>query len=254
MKGLNWLIRSPYQSELADQIIAQNPTYQSSMINYDDLVVVGEASVYSDGITAGRLHLLEDVQEPTQEREILIYQHLPDELPACRALISTIPQTPLAHLNLLARNRGIANLYVGGLGQDPTISQLSRVRAPVLLWAQSPSDWQLIPLKQDEYQRYINLKAKPERDFSRPVTEDSPYWLDRNDLSVDDLLELRPLIGGKASGVLMINKIIDDIEPNSQDTSNSSNELETISIISPTPLFTLTGRAYAEHLAGIENN
>ena len=66
--------------------------------SYDDLVIAGEASIYSGGITAGRLHLLENTQEATKEREILIYQALPDELPACRAIMSTVPQTPLAHL------------------------------------------------------------------------------------------------------------------------------------------------------------
>ena len=257
MKALKWLTRSPYQAELATQLITQDQSYRGYIISYDDLVIAGEASIYSEGITAGRLHLLDDIQESTQEREILIYQALPDELPACRALMSTIPQTPLAHLNLLARNRGIPNLYVGGLGQDPTISQLSRVRAPVLLWAQSPAKWRLLPLKPNEYQRYINLKTKPERSISRPPVEDSPYWLGDAPLSVGDLLDLRPLIGGKASGVLVIEDVlrsnereIDSRTENTQETEASDHPETTIT--SPLPLFVLSGRAYAEHLQEIE--
>ena len=257
MKALKWLTRSPYQAELATQLIIQDQSYRDYILSYDDLVIAGEASIYSEGITAGRLHLLDDIQEDTKEREILIYQALPDELPACRALMSTIPQTPLAHLNLLARNRGIPNLYVGGLGQDPTISQLSRVRAPVLLWAQGSAAWRLLPLTSGEYTRYINLKTKPERSISRPPVEDSPYWLSDDPLSVDNLLDLRPLIGGKASGVLVIEQVLRsnerEIDSGTEDTRETdTHDNSETAITSPLPLFVLSGRAYAEHLQEIE--
>ncbi len=258
MKHIKWLTRSPYQGDLAQLLINQDVRYQEQVISYDDLVIIGEASVYSEGITAGRIHLMEDVHEPSQERDILIYQSLPDDLPSCRGLLSTIPQTPLAHLNLLARNRAIPNLYVGGLAQNPSIAQLSRVRAPAVLWAQAPDRWRLVPLTSEEYQRYINLKSKPMRDVERPEVNTSPYWLDGSELSVSELLDLRPLLGGKASGVLLIDHVINQAgnmltnPMNDGMVESGNNETEStniaLSVKAPQPIFALTGRAYAEHL------
>ena len=240
MPPVYWLTRSGYQNDIAEQMIMLDPSLADRVLNYSDLVVPGEAQVYSEGMTAGRVHLMEDVHEATKESELLIFQELPDDLPACRGLITTLPQTPLAHLNLLARNRGIPNLYVADFASSPALTQLSRARAPALLWAQAPGQWRVLPLESDEYSRYLRLQAKPEREITRPSISDSPYWVEYEEQSIEELLQLRPYIGGKASGLFIIH---DQLKTNSTPQD----------LVSPQPLLALTGRAYAEHLEPLES-
>jgi hypothetical protein len=239
MRPLRWLTRSPFQAELGAKLIEEYQDFSNLIINYNDLVVPGQAEIYSDGLTAGRMHLMSDVYENTRERDVLLYKELPDDLPACRGLISSIPQTPLAHLNLLARNRGIPNIYVANLDQTPAIIQLSRAKAPVLLYGQRPDTWLLLPLTNEQYTRYIRLKSTPNRTINRPSVSESPYFIKYEGLGLYELLSLRPLIGGKAAGAFML---AETIEASSDDRI----------IEAPNPMLALTGRAYAEHIAPLE--
>lgn len=63
---------------------------------------------------------------------MLVLEGVPDFLPQASGLLTAVPQTPLAHLHVLARNRGIPNAYLGGVLDDPNIDPLARVRAPVV--------------------------------------------------------------------------------------------------------------------------
>ena len=239
---IRWLTRSTDQEAIGRELIEIRPDLVNQVISYEDLVVPGESAVYSEGITAGRLRLMEEVESPTEERDILIYNELPDDLPACRGLITSIPQTPLAHLNLLARNRGIPNLYSAGISQQAPVASLARARAAVLLWSRSPDEWRLLPLTADEYRRYLSLRQTPSRELSRPPIEETPYdYPLQRGLDLQEILSLRPQIGGKATGVLIIDQILAERA-----------ELASSIVSPPLPSMALSGRAYAEHIEPIE--
>ena len=59
----------------------------------------------------GRLQVLEPDDRP-HPREVVIYETLPNELPRVAGIISTVPQTPLSHVNLRAVQDGIPNAFI----------------------------------------------------------------------------------------------------------------------------------------------
>ena len=235
---LRWLTRSPYQEELAAELADRGEAVGVNALTYRDLIEPGVAEVYSEGITAGRARALQQPNGLTQERDILIYSSIPDELPPCRGVITSIPQTPLAHLNLLARNRGIPNIYLGGIDADPAIAQLAVARAPMLLRTHAPDEWLILPLSSDEYQRYLNLRNPPNRIIERPDLSQTPHWVEWSNQSPSDALMARPSIGGKAAGIYVIKSTLD-----------STNEDRRVD--APDPVLSLTGRPYAEHIMPI---
>ena len=65
-----------------------------------------------------------DPDERPRPRDIVIYESLPNELPRVAGIISTVPQTPLSHVNLRAAQDSIPNAYVRDALSDSTISAL----------------------------------------------------------------------------------------------------------------------------------
>ena len=51
--------------------------------------------------------------------DIVIFEELPIRVPPVSGIITLTPQTPLSHVNLLARNRGTLNLYALSLAELP---------------------------------------------------------------------------------------------------------------------------------------
>ena len=65
-----------------------------------------------------------DPDERPRPRDIVIYESLPNELPRVAGILSTVPQTPLSHVNLRAAQDSIPNAYVRDALSDSTISAL----------------------------------------------------------------------------------------------------------------------------------
>ena len=59
----------------------------------------------------GRLRVMDPDERP-HPRDIVIYEALPNELPRVAGIISTVPQTPLSHVNLRAVQNGIPNAFI----------------------------------------------------------------------------------------------------------------------------------------------
>ena len=62
--------------------------------------------------------------ERPHPREVAIFEALPNELPRVAGIISTVPQTPLSHVNLRAVQNGIPNAYIRDALTDPDIADL----------------------------------------------------------------------------------------------------------------------------------
>ena len=102
------------------------PSYRASRIN---LVFDGDISA---GISFaalnpeegyGRLRVMEPDQRPNP-RDIVLYEALPNELPRVAGIISTVPQTPLSHVNLRAVQDAIPNAFVRGALDDSAVASL----------------------------------------------------------------------------------------------------------------------------------
>ncbi len=231
---VRWLVRSPAQEALALQMEQGALPYHERILRYDEIVVPGEVEVYSEGLVAGRLQLLrpgEPGLEDALSTDVLALGFVPDFLPAATGLLTAVPQTPLAHINVLAKNRGIPNAYLGGLSDDPNLDQLARVRAPVILLAeQQPAPRVVVqPISEQQFATWRSLSLRPALAVPPVEIASLPYTIDLATLSFDDVDEQRPIIGGKAAGFLGL------MAPGT--------------VVMPDAPLAITVRAYAEHLA-----
>ena len=71
----------------------------------------------------GRLRVM-DLDERPNARDIVIYEALPNELPRIAGIITTVPQTPLSHVNLRAVQDGAPNAFIRGALDKPKIDAL----------------------------------------------------------------------------------------------------------------------------------
>ena len=72
----------------------------------------------------GRLRVMDPDERP-HPRDMVIYEALPNELPRVAGIISTVPQTPLSHVNLRAIQDGIPNAFIrDALDRDPIVALL----------------------------------------------------------------------------------------------------------------------------------
>ena len=107
-----------YQSDL--------PLYRESRINLlfdEDIFPETRFLALNPGEGYGRLRVMEADERPNP-RDVVIYEALPNELPRVAGIISTVPQTPLSHVNLRAVQDGIPNAFIRSALDEPAIESL----------------------------------------------------------------------------------------------------------------------------------
>jgi len=78
------------------------------------------------GTSYGYLRIVKGTLDPTtvQPRDILVTEHVPDDLPVCAGLITSKMQAPLAHIALLLENRQTPNMVSIGAFKDQNFLSL----------------------------------------------------------------------------------------------------------------------------------
>lgn len=71
----------------------------------------------------GMLRLM-DLNERPGSRDIVLYEALPNEMPRVGGIITTVPQTPLSHVNLRAIQDHVPNAYIRDATESQTIAPL----------------------------------------------------------------------------------------------------------------------------------
>jgi hypothetical protein len=210
--NLEWVIRSPHQGDVAERMVAESLPYGDRVVRYSELVPRGEVSVYNDGIAAGRLLLVGEGGARLTESldtDILIMENVPDWLPPASALITSSPQTPLAHVNLLARNRGIPNASQAGVLDDAGIRQAARVRAPAVVRASGTNELEVVLITEAEFAQWRSLHSRSEIAVPPVDLETTPLvvFLDSAASAIrteSQVAAWRPVIGGKSAGFLAL--------------------------------------------------
>ena len=90
------------------------PLYEDSRIPLifdEDLATERDFIPLNEAVGFGLLRVLEPDERPSL-RDVVIYEALPNNLPRVAGIISTVPQTPLSHVNLRAIQDGIPNAYI----------------------------------------------------------------------------------------------------------------------------------------------
>lgn len=71
----------------------------------------------------GYLRLM-GLEERPDPRDIVLYESLPNEMPRVGGIITTVPQTPLSHVNLRAIQDNVPNAYIRSAASISSISDL----------------------------------------------------------------------------------------------------------------------------------
>ena len=71
----------------------------------------------------GRLQVMDPDDRP-HPRDIVIYEALPNELPRVGGIVTTVPQTPLSHVNLRAVQDNVPNAYILDVLDDADVAAL----------------------------------------------------------------------------------------------------------------------------------
>ena len=159
------------------QIQHELPLYETSripLIFHYDLWPEANYVPLNEEVGFGLLRVLEPDERPSF-RDVVIYETLPNNLPRVAGIISTVPQTPLSHVNLRAVQDGIPNAFIRGATDSSSIAGLigSHVRYEV-----SENGYTLRAATRQEVDAHY--------ESSRPATSQTP----QRDLSVT---EIRPL-------------------------------------------------------------
>ena len=140
----------------------------------DDLTSGSPFAALNPGEGYGRLRQLEADERP-HPRDIAVYEALPNELPPVAGIISTVPQTPLSHVNLRAVQNGVPNAYVRGFLDNGEVKSLldTYVRFSV-----TESEWDVRAATAAEVEAHYAA--------SRPTRTQTP----RRDLSIRTITPL----------------------------------------------------------------
>lgn len=159
--------------------------------------VDGGIVAMNNGVAFGRLRTMgpREVPSPT---DIVVYDALPSDLPMVAGIITTTPQTPLAHVNLRAIQDDIPNTYVPPRLSGPLDPHLDH-------WVRLEVDGLLFALREASAEEVeIHLEQRRPRETRTP----------RLDLGVTAIEALEtlgfedaPAFGAKAANVAELRKI-----------------------------------------------
>ena len=153
------------------------PLYSESRVN-----LVFDIDIYADtgflALNPGEGYGLLRVMEPDERphpRNIVLYEALPNDLPRVAGIISTVPQTPLSHVNLRAVQNGVPNAYIRDALDDADIDDLI-------------GSYVHYTVTEDGYSIRAATKADVDAHYasSRPAEEQTP----QRDLSVTEIIPL----------------------------------------------------------------
>ena len=166
------ITNSALQSSQADL-----PLFRASRIPLvfdEDILLETDFLALNPGEGYGRLQVLEPDDRP-HPRDVVLYEALPNELPRVAGIISTVPQTPLSHVNLRAVQDGIPNAFIRDILDDPDIAPLlgGFVRYKV-----TEEGWELSAATPEEVEAHYEA--------SRPSRAQTPEF----DLSVKEITPL----------------------------------------------------------------
>ena len=174
------------------------PLYEDSRIHLlldEDIEPEDNFLPLNEEVGFGLLRVLEPDERPSL-RDVVIYETLPNNLPRVAGIISTVPQTPLSHVNLRAIQDGIPNAYIRNALDNDRIESLI-------------GGYVHYEVKRARYRIRAATREEVDAHYesSRPATDQTP----QRDLSVTEIIPLSEIgfddwdaFGVKAANVAVL--------------------------------------------------
>ena len=150
---------------------------------------------FNEEVGFGLLRVLEPDERPSL-RDVVIYEALPNNLPRVAGIISTVPQTPLSHVNLRAIQDGVPNAFIRDALDNDDIESLI---GGYVRYAVNETSYSIRAATREEVDAHY--------DSSRPSQPQTP----QRDLSVTEITPLSEIgfddwdaFGVKAANVAVL--------------------------------------------------
>ncbi len=160
-----------------------------------------------------QLHTADEVEDYVNYREIVVLDKIPNDISVVAGTITGEFQTPLAHINVLAQNRGTPNMALRGAYSDPTLRDLEGKWVELTVDA---LEWSIREVTEAEAEAWW-ASHRPEPVEVTPMdTSVEGVWsctdiLDAS-LPIEDAIPLRiPAFGGKVTHMAALTRIGEEV-------------------------------------------
>lgn len=175
------------------------------LIETEDLFANVEYSPMNQEEAFGRL-VLADGASTISARDIVIFKNLPNDLTYVSGIITEVPQTPLSHVNLKARQNNTPNAFIANAGTHPDIAPFIGEN---IFYAVRPEGFEIRFASQQEVNDYF--------EGIRPTEPSFP----ESDLTIQEILPLSQILfsnttafGGKTTNVAELGRMFPSNVPN----------------------------------------
>ena len=163
-------------------------------------------SVLNPGVAYGYLKLVKagEVGERLTPRHIAVFEDTPERIPPVTGIVTLEPQTPLSHVNLLAKNRGTPNISTATLDLVPGLAtNLDKI---VKMEAKADGTIQFTQVPLAEAQAFWDSRATQKLE----VPKISASSLEPVEFASSPALDLLlPNIGSKASNYATLQRLLE---------------------------------------------
>lgn len=203
----NQLHFHPSSETMREAVANQQAEYDSSnirIIDTDDLFGNLDYQPMNQAESFGRL-VLADGSTTLTARDIPIFSSLPNDLSTVSGIITEVPQTPLSHVNLKAKQNNTPNAYIKDATTDP---RLTNLLDQLVYLNVGPTGFEIRAATQAEVDTFF--------ESIRPTDPQSPT----RDLTVTEILPLDSIsfsdtdvFGSKAANVAELQQLMPTAAP-----------------------------------------
>jgi|GEM_PF-200271 len=197
----------PSSETMREAVANEQSQYDNSnvkIIDTDDLFGNLDYQPMNQAEAFGRL-VLADGSTTLTARDIPIFSSLPNDLSTVSGIITEVPQTPLSHVNLKAKQNNTPNAFIKDATTDPRLTSLLD---QLVYFKVGPTGFDIRQATQAEVDTYF--------ESIRPTVPQSPV----RDLTVTDILSLDSIsfsetdaFGSKAANVAELQQLMPTVAP-----------------------------------------
>jgi len=157
------------QQDLVDTHKKQLAADNIAVISNEELFAGINYSPLNLGKSVGRLRIMgTGKQRPLSAADIPVFGNLPNDLPHVAGVISQVPQTPLSHVNLRAKQSQIPNAYIKAASD---VEEIAALDGQLVFFETTPEGYTLRKASVAEIISLTPSKPKHRRKLPRDLTQ-----------------------------------------------------------------------------------